>query len=268
MQSGQHSTTEPSQLDINGEIGVSMPNPNTKNTIYIDDFEGNRDSWSAPMSRAFWKWPALPLVGAGAGTDTVRADYTELIWYNPINTVHAEDLNPRLTTAEGADIVVSVLDLYIPKAPADPTPEFAGAKWTGITTTVEPDGADFSRLQYLELWLNDWRDPALRADPDYRLHIDLGIISEDQQRAPGVKPNGAYDTEDRNRDGKFDSSTDPATREDTGADAVPDELETDLALFGRKGATTLRSVVTMGSRRSSGARRAATGRESPSSTRP
>jgi hypothetical protein len=226
-----YSTTEPSQFDINGEVGISMPNPNTKNTVYLDDFEGNRDSYSAPMARGFWKWPSPPLTVQGAAVDTVDADYTELIVYNPVNTVEARDLNPRLTRAEGAENLVTVLDFYMPRVPSDSVRQHSRL-WTGVTTTVEPDGADFSRLQYLELWINDWRDADVRNSDmpgdSLKLHIDLGVISEDQQRAPGVGPNGLFDTEDKNRDGKYDQGSDPLTREDPGADAVPDELETDL----------------------------------------
>ncbi len=195
-----YSTTEASQVDINGEVGFSLPNPNTKNTVYVDDFEGNRDSYSAPMTRGFWKWPAPPLLSVGATFDTLEADYAELVWYNPVSTVEARDLNPRLTRAEGSENLVTVLDLYVPRAPT--TRRYPASLWTGVTTTVEPDGADFSRLQYLEVWLNDWRDPDVRMDPDLKLHIDLGLISEDQQRAPNAPPNGVFDTEDRNRDSK------------------------------------------------------------------
>src|SRR5205814_1140282 len=49
-----YSTTEPSQIDVNAEVGSSLPNPNTKNEVYVDDFEGNRDAYSAPMSRQLW----------------------------------------------------------------------------------------------------------------------------------------------------------------------------------------------------------------------
>lgn len=217
-----YNTTEPSQFDINGEIGMSMPNPNTKNTVYLDDFEGNRDSYSAPMGRGFWKWAAPPLVVSGAAYVPVAADYNEMVWYNPVNTVQAWDLNPRLTRGEGGENYVTVLDMYLPKLPAvRAQPDL----WSGFTTTVEPDGSDFSRLQYLEVWVNDWRDMDVRSNPDFKLHIDLGVVSEDAQRAPGVLPNAAYDTEDRNRDGKYDPSNDPAIREDTGADGIPDELE-------------------------------------------
>ncbi|MGH7725242.1 MAG: cell surface protein SprA [Candidatus Eiseniibacteriota bacterium] len=220
-----YSTTEPSRIDVNAEVGFSMPNPNTKNTIYIDDFEGNRDSYTAAMSRLAWKWPSPPLSIDGALTDTVDADYTELIWYNPVNTVQAADLNPRLSENEGAQNFVNVLDLYIPKAPAVRIhPEL----WTGITTTVEPDGADFSRMQYLELWINDWRSLDVRGNPNLKLHVDLGIVSEDAQRAPGVSPNELLDSEDKNRDGKYDPSDNPDIREDTGADGIADEREADL----------------------------------------
>jgi hypothetical protein len=222
-----YSTTEESRIAVNGEIGVSMPNPNTQNTVYIDDFEGNRDSYSAPMSRGFWKWASPPLVNAPGGiADTVAADYTELIWYNPYNTVEAGDLNPKLTRNEGRENIVTALDLYIPKTP---NVRVEPSMWTGITTTVEPDGTDFSRMQYLELWVNDWRDPDVRQSPNLKLHVDLGTLSEDQQRAPGVPPNGLFDTEDKNKDNKYDPpGSDILLREDGGADGLPDALETDL----------------------------------------
>ncbi|MEP7027273.1 MAG: hypothetical protein ABI960_01635 [Candidatus Eisenbacteria bacterium] len=225
-----YSTTEESHIDINGELGYSRPNPNTKNTVYLDDFEGNRDSYSAPMSRGFWKWASPPLVrlGAGAVTDTVQNDYAELIWYNPYNTVKAGDLNPRLTRNEGNQNLITALDFYVPKAPVDRRWQ-ANGMWNGVTTTVDPDGADFSRLQYLEVWLNDWRDPDVRQNAKLKLHIDLGIVSEDQQRAPNAPPNGIFDTEDKNKDGKYDPpGPDPAQWEDGGADGLPDQFETDL----------------------------------------
>jgi hypothetical protein len=223
-----YSTTAESRIDVNGELGVSLPNPNTKNTVYLDDFEGNRDSYSAPMTRGFWKWPSRPLTLNGAAVDTVHADYTELVWYNPYNTVKAGDLNPRLTRDQGSQNLLTTLDFYIPKAPVSrPNPEL----WTGVTTTVDANGSDFSRMQYLEVWVNDWRDPDVRSNPNLKLHIDLGIVSEDQQRAPGVLPNGVFDTEDKNHDGKYDyyppgQSLD--LHEDGGGDGIPDELETEI----------------------------------------
>jgi hypothetical protein len=222
-----YSTTEESRLDVNGEIGYSRPNPNTQNTVYLDDFEGNRDSYSAPMSRGFWKWATPPLVVTGALTDTVAADNAELIWYNPYNTVKAGDLNPRLTKNEGNENLITALDFYIPRAPVDR--RFPTSLWSGITTTVEPDGADFSRLQYLEIWVNDWKDPDVRMNPSLKLHVDLGVVSEDQQRAPNAPPNGLFDTEDKNKDGKFDPrGPDSLLWEDGGADGIVDGKELDV----------------------------------------
>jgi hypothetical protein len=221
-----YSTTEESRIDINGEVGYSRPNPNTKNTVYLDDFEGNRDSYSAPMSRGFWKWAAPPLVVTGALTDTVQDDNAEMIWFNPYNTVKAGDLNPRLTKNEGSDTQLTALDFYIPRAPAE---RRFPRMWSGITTTVEPDGADFSRLQYLELWVNDWRDPDVRQNVNLKLHIDLGVVSEDQQRAPNAPPNGLFDTEDKNKDGKYDPRGPDSTKwEDGGADGIVDGMEHEL----------------------------------------
>jgi len=180
---------------------------------------------TTPIARGFWKWASPPLVLNGAATVPVDDDNVELIWYNPFNTVKAGDLNPRLTRNEGKENIISVLGFYFPKEPVQRT---KSSMWAGVTSTVEADGTDFSRLQYLEIWLNDWRDPDVRMTPGLKLHIDLGLISEDEQRAPNVPPNGQFDTEDKNKDGKYDPyppGEDLEVREDGGGDGVPDELE-------------------------------------------
>src|SRR5262249_20313822 len=72
-------------------------------------------------------------------------------------------------------------------------------------------------------------DPDVRANANLKLHIDLGVVSEDAQRAPGVLPNGLFDTEDKNHDGVYDPpGPDPTQWENGGADGLPDQLETDL----------------------------------------
>src|SRR5262249_41103310 len=57
-----------------------------------------------------------------------------------------------------------------------------------------------------------------------KLHIDIGVVSEDQMRSPDAAPNGALDTEDLPPRDNVLSVTD-ANNEDTGMDGVVDANE-------------------------------------------
>ena len=81
-------------------------------------------------------------------------------------------------------------------------------------------GLDLSRSQFIELWVNDFRDQHAGdgmgrvRGRHVRLHVDLGTMSEDQMRAPDQPPNGLLDTEDKARDNVL------TVDEDTGLDGV------------------------------------------------
>ena len=54
--------------------------------------------------------------------------------------------------------------------------------WVGLTQGVSATGADFSRKQFIEIWINDFQE---RTD-NVRMSIDLGTVSEDALWEPGV----------------------------------------------------------------------------------
>ena len=57
--------------------------------------------------------------------------------------------------------------------------------WVGLTYPLDPAGLDLSRSQFIEVWVNDFRDNRVRANDvagtGVKLHIDLGTVSEDQR---------------------------------------------------------------------------------------
>jgi hypothetical protein len=212
------STDSPSSLNMSGEIGMSFPNPNTEDYGYVEDFEGSRDDFMVDLSRIRWFYSSLP--------DRAPRDTTykaTLRWYNPRNQrrVRADALQPELSSIEGDDSVEAV------EVDIDPR-EGRSDSWAGITQAVSLLGADFSRKQYLEIWVNDsFTDKEGRTvyygdtfnNPDSaRIYIDVGTVSEDAYWNINEPPNGHLDTEDITGDNQLDKSD--YAEEDTGLDRV------------------------------------------------
>ena len=217
-------TNAQSLLNIQGHVSTSLPNPNTAGEGYVDDMEGNRESNTASLSRTQWFWSSVPLFDMGADS---LAPITPLVsthclvdWFNARN-VHEVDLKPVLTQAEGAQNEHTTLEVDF-KPPTGGT-VVAPEDWAGLTQSLGATGQDFSKLKYLEIWVNDFTPDHTRTQA--KLHIDFGTVSEDAFWDPNNPPNGKLDTEDKNRDGKLDRSNDLSLDEDTGLDGLHDSEE-------------------------------------------
>jgi len=215
-------TDQPSALNIQGNFSASIPNPNTNDEAYIDDMEGNRESTTMALSRLSWFWSSVPVNSDSSGTE-VSPDvehHAALEWYNPrpdAPTAAQEwDLKPVLKESEGGDNNHQVLEMNVKPPTGQTTMDYRD--WAGITQSFGTVGQDFSRVRFMEIWVNDFT-----VDHDSTkavLHISAGRVSEDAFWNPAAPPNGMLDTEDRNFDGKLDLGTgenDP-NFEDTGLD--------------------------------------------------
>ncbi len=238
-------TTTPSEFNVQAEVGASFPNPNTRNEVFLDDMEGVRDAVSLSLSPLSWKYASPPLIadagdivsGVATISRSILADTTqgrhlrnaELRWYQPPNYVKEGNLKPTLEEAQGSKNPRQVLALTVPKRPANALP--SDKLWAGLTYPLDQVGIDLSRAQFIEVWVNDFRDqhvpgttvPRIRGD-HVKLHIDLGVVSEDQMRAPNRLPDGRLQSEDqvpRDRQLVVAGGTD----EDTGYDGIKDEDE-------------------------------------------
>ena len=199
-------TDAPSTIQLDGELAASIPNPNTKNEAYIEDFEGTEDSDRLALSRRSWYPASLPF--GDNGLPKSPTDQLGFIWYNiePKYGIHRRDLNPNLDTKENT--LVQTLDLDLDVTPsADST---LTAAYAGIMLGFPNGGIDISQGQFIEIWVNDFKpDPLQRGG---KLHIDLGIIDENFHN-PGAL---TFDDEDKNHDGFA------ATFDDTGLDGLFD----------------------------------------------
>ncbi len=234
-----------SQISLEGGMGLSFPNPNTRNDLYIDDFEGVADDIYVRLNRLAWQPAGLPQVGVpGLDEREQTARRGEIWWYTPYRTVQEGDLNPTLEYQEANDYR-SVLELQI--WPYEGALEEGGAggvclpeeSWSGIVQGLSTTNQDLTRARFLDIWVNDFvpwehfkEDTTLRSGI---LHVDIGQVNEDvpwmkrrvdcatRQVLGGPVPpvNRSLDSEDLNRDGQLDLSE--LADEDSGLDGVVDE---------------------------------------------
>lgn len=164
-----------SRVQLSGELAVSLPNPNTMNQVYLEDFEGVDASDIISLTRTSWFWASAPVEQIGeTGEFYDPQDRVPTIrWFLDKERVLRRYLNPDLEGQE-RDETQQAMDLYMQ---ADSQTGWTEQNWGGIMRGVSRSGLDISRSQFLEFWVNDRiADPEKRTG---RLHIDFGFISED-----------------------------------------------------------------------------------------
>jgi hypothetical protein len=190
-------TDERSDVKLNAEVALSVPNPNTKDEIYIDDMEGVREYNGLGLIRTYWSFASVP-VGVDYG------NREKVAWYNPHDVVKEGDIHPQegALSSEERDDPKTVLEMKIDSADT--------SDWGGIMRIYSKTGADFSRRKFLEVWINDQVPVEARTG---KVYFNFGSISEDFYPInPAIGPNDELDTEDQDRNGVLGPG------EDTGLD--------------------------------------------------
>ena len=73
-----------SRLDFNGEVAMSLPNPNTRGEVYLDDFEGAASTDLVTLGRLGWYQASRPVT-----TDDERTfDYEDRV-DDPVQAVRS-----------------------------------------------------------------------------------------------------------------------------------------------------------------------------------
>lgn len=171
-------------------------------------------SVSLPLARSAWIWSSVPV-----GQDASLLSHARLEWYNARH-VRERDLRPDLHSYEGGDNERQVLELKVKPPVGEAT--LGSEDWTGVALPLSGVGPDLTKVQYIEIWINDFT-PDHSTTPG-TLKVDLGRVSEDSFWDPNNLPNGRLDTEDKNRDGRLDGVS-QLFGEDTGLDGLFDEEE-------------------------------------------
>ncbi len=223
----------PSNINVDAEIGASVPNPNTRNLAFLDDMQATRRITSVLPEFQRWFWSGIP-EGAldAAATRTEAAERQAAFrWYNlpsdkDVSLTQAEVYPDSLLSQSEKTSPVTVLNLHVdPRGGTSATSPDPTKAWSGLTQLISTTGDDFSQYQYLDVYLRvaDSLDipkqPLSAATLDrmanLKLHIDLGILSEDAEWMHGRAPDGILQTEDRDHNNDFAN-----VREDTGLDTL------------------------------------------------
>ncbi len=190
----------PSRIDVDAEIAVSLPNPNTRRDAFLDDFDVTNQR-SLSLRNSDWAWGSAPVFRDGAETvfpaGLDESDAARMAWQHT-----------WLIEGSNQDSL-GVFEGFLPRVDIDQQIQFTGSEfretgllvsfgtgprgagqtaWRSITTTLSTTGLDLSKSEFLEFYVAEGED--------LTLVLDLGNVSEDVVfvdsigRVSGVKSTG------------------------------------------------------------------------------
>jgi cell surface protein SprA len=175
---------------------MSVPNPNSKNTAYVESFQGE-GGLSANLSDALWYYSSQPGASAllpAALVSPARA--ATIAWQNyalgsagQVNTFRSDEIDPNISllgqvstpepllwltlyplSVGGSRNSSGTFDWIVANTPS-------GRRWRSLRTSLSPSGADLTRVEQLEFWgLVDTSATGRASNPT--VVIDLGDVSE------------------------------------------------------------------------------------------
>ena len=168
-------------LTMTGELATSVPNPNTRDVAFLDDFDAVAELPISLLSSA-WAHGSAPTSRLGAESVLPGAvdasDAVPLVWQHSwvVQTPGGDSVGlhegffPRLDIdrqirVAGSEVRQPGLIVSFGRG------RLAGPSWRSMTTSLSTTGLDLTKTEFLEFY-------AAGAD-DLTLVIDLGTVSED-----------------------------------------------------------------------------------------
>ena len=177
-------TEAPSKANFEFEVAQSLYNPNTKESAYLDNFEGSENVLSMPMTIYSW-FKASPPAFDDNGKPDETLDYRhqgQLIWHSsrkePYSNIYGSTGNSYTDSREQTLLQMSLL----------PNDNLEGNSWGGVMRALSPGLFNQSRKRTLEVVV---------FGREGTLSVDMGQISEDIS-IPGIKdgqPDGILQSE-------------------------------------------------------------------------
>lgn len=243
-------TDAKSSVSLTAEGAMSIPNPNIKGDAYIDDMEGVVQSNSIGIEWTGWHYTSLPDTGEASPTALAPEHMGQLKWFNPqydsrsprFSDIFGEDNLDQNPTDDYQRVLQMHFTPYDSLTPGwSEMPEDSLEKsWAGVLKCINPNGYDFSRQRFLEVWLySEYEDPNAKTLKPGTLKIDIGDISEDTIRRlrwgrdsnqPDLiyTPNGDSLPEPETEAGAISNTQDRTqyrAEDDVGIDRVPGDDE-------------------------------------------
>lgn len=186
-----------SSLVVNGEAAFSLPNPNTRNEAYVDDFEAS-DGINLDLRRRSWRLGSMPdaLTAASQYLPAAlsSANAAQLVWQNDYIDNAGNPNGGELPQSIDRQIVIAGTPtrentMWLTFGEANKPKD--GRHWRSITSVLSTTGLDLTRSEYLEFYVKTGT-AAGKA-----LIIDIGNVSED----------GFYYDENGNTNGTYSDGT-------------------------------------------------------------
>ncbi|MDP2958326.1 MAG: hypothetical protein Q8N53_18000 [Longimicrobiales bacterium] len=215
-----------SELALSGELAVSLPNPNTRGTAFVDDFDAAAE---LPVSLVSSEWALGSAPASPEGAVAVLPPALDASTATPLVWQH------RWVVESLVGDSVGVQEGYFPRQDIDRQIRVAGSEvrepglllsfgrgsavrpaWRSLTTSLATTGLDLTKTDFLEFYA--------AGGEGVTLVLDLGSVSEDALfvdgagRTSGTQP----DTGDPWGLGLLDQEADPRLGEiwNPAADAV------------------------------------------------
>ncbi len=213
-------------LSVGGEVALSLPNPNTRGTAFVDDFDAASE---LPVSLVSSEWVLGSAPSSSQGAERAFPSVLDASTAAPLSWQHQwvveslggdsvgvheglfprQDIDRRIRVA-GSEVREPGLLLSFGR------PQQPRAAWRSFTTSLATTGLDLTKTDYLEFYV--------AGGEALTLVLDLGSVSEDALFVDGTgRTSGAQaQTGDRWGLGVLDQEADPALGEiwNSAADAV------------------------------------------------
>ncbi len=190
---------EGSRFSMDGELALSMPNPNTRGRAFVDDFDA---ASQLPVSLLSPDWVLGSAPTLRDGADAVLPTALDATTASPLVWQHTwvlqstsgdsvgvhegyyprQDIDHQIRIA-GTEVREPALRLQFGSAPGG-----GGNGWRSITTSLSANGLDLTKTEFLEFYV--------AANDQESLVVDLGTVSEDaffvddQGNTTGPRPDG------------------------------------------------------------------------------
>jgi hypothetical protein len=169
-------------LAVSGELAGSLPNPNTRDRAFVDDFDVTSQ---LPVSLLSTEWWLASAPTARDGAESVLPPSLDVATAATLSWQHTwiiesptgdsigvhegffprQDIDPQIRVA-GSEVREPGLRLAL-----GPLPTPGASAWRAITTTLAPNGLDLTKTEFLEFYA--------AGDGAIALVLDLGTVSED-----------------------------------------------------------------------------------------
>lgn len=192
-------TASASAFSLDGEAALSLPDPNTRGDVFLDDFDAS-DERPLSLQAQEWQRGSAPTDRDGAADALPgmvdASTLARAVWQHRwiVESPQGDSLGvfEGFLPREEIDQQIRVAGSRVRETGMairfQPQPGAADRSWASITTVLSPTGSDLTQSEFIEFYARDGE--ALT------LVIDLGLVSEDalfvddQGRTAGTKENG------------------------------------------------------------------------------